>query len=215
MREVQLHWRPWRLHKGDLAPMARVFSEVIIEAVTCQHSDACTQLASVVLAPGHTEDDISAIALLDDVRILEAATEVGGVARVIWTNRHPLFQIDKQLDEVALQPPLTIDGSGMIATLRGTPAGVMAFLQEARAHLAPDRVSVLNAPVSLPSSDADVSDRQMEIVNAAIEAGYYDIPRRVSLRELAAQLGASRSTIGEHLQRAEAVLMHRLVEGGL
>jgi predicted DNA binding protein len=36
---------------------------------------------------------------------------------------------------------------------------------------------------------------------------YYDVPRNVSVKEIAAELGIKSSTVAEHLQRAEAKLL--------
>ncbi|HNU36416.1 MAG TPA: helix-turn-helix domain-containing protein, partial [Methanomassiliicoccales archaeon] len=40
-------------------------------------------------------------------------------------------------------------------------------------------------------------------VRAALEKGYYDYPRSVSLQELAKSFGVTASTMGEILQRGE------------
>jgi predicted DNA binding protein len=48
-----------------------------------------------------------------------------------------------------------------------------------------------------------LTDRQEIIVQAALDRGYYDFPRRISGAGLAKELGISRSTLSEILQRAE------------
>jgi len=48
-----------------------------------------------------------------------------------------------------------------------------------------------------------VTRRQEEIVRAALASGYYDRPRRTTIRQLAKEVGISSSTLGEILQRAE------------
>jgi predicted DNA binding protein len=58
---------------------------------------------------------------------------------------------------------------------------------------------------------AQLTDRQQEIVRAAIVAGYYDIPRRATQQDLAAELGLSQGTIGEHLRRAEANIIQSVI----
>lgn len=58
---------------------------------------------------------------------------------------------------------------------------------------------------------AHLTDRQKEIVRAAIKAGYYDIPRGTTQRDLATELGLSQRTIGEHLQRAEAKIIQSVI----
>ncbi|MFC6717812.1 helix-turn-helix domain-containing protein [Natrialbaceae archaeon GCM10025810] len=57
-----------------------------------------------------------------------------------------------------------------------------------------------------------LSDRQLEVVVAAVEQGYYDTPRRSSLTELAEHLGIAKSTCSETLHRAEEAIIKRFVE---
>ncbi|ELY42411.1 helix-turn-helix domain-containing protein [Natronorubrum sulfidifaciens] len=57
-----------------------------------------------------------------------------------------------------------------------------------------------------------LSERQLEVVVAAVEEGYYDTPRRCSLTELAAHLGIAKSTCSETLHRAEEGIIKRFVE---
>ncbi|WP_121742903.1 helix-turn-helix domain-containing protein [Natronorubrum halophilum] len=56
-----------------------------------------------------------------------------------------------------------------------------------------------------------LSERQLEVVVAAVEEGYYDTPRRCSLTELAGELGIAKSTCSETLHRAEEAIIKRFV----
>ncbi|WP_226013465.1 helix-turn-helix domain-containing protein [Halomicrobium salinisoli] len=53
----------------------------------------------------------------------------------------------------------------------------------------------------------DVTDRQLAALQLALESGYYEQPRRTSLRELAQQTAVARSTYEEHLRKAENKLL--------
>ncbi|MXV64325.1 helix-turn-helix domain-containing protein [Natronorubrum sp. JWXQ-INN-674] len=57
-----------------------------------------------------------------------------------------------------------------------------------------------------------LSERQLEVVAAAVEEGYYDTPRRCSLTELAGHLDIAKSTCSETLHRAEEAIIKRFVE---
>ncbi|RQG95880.1 helix-turn-helix domain-containing protein [Natrarchaeobius chitinivorans] len=57
-----------------------------------------------------------------------------------------------------------------------------------------------------------LSERQLEVVVAAVEEGYYDTPRRSSLTELADHLDIAKSTCSETLHRAEEAIVKRFVE---
>ncbi|WP_265111543.1 helix-turn-helix domain-containing protein [Halosolutus halophilus] len=57
-----------------------------------------------------------------------------------------------------------------------------------------------------------LSERQLEVVVAAVEEGYYDTPRCCSLTELAGRLDIAKSTCSETLHRAEEAIVKRFVE---
>ena len=57
-----------------------------------------------------------------------------------------------------------------------------------------------------------LSERQCELVVAAVEQGYYDTPRQCSLTELAEHLGIAKSTCSETLHRAEEAIVKRFIE---
>jgi DNA-binding CsgD family transcriptional regulator len=50
---------------------------------------------------------------------------------------------------------------------------------------------------------AELTDRQQEILLTALEMGYYEQPRRATSEELAEQLDCTKTTVGEHLRKAE------------
>jgi hypothetical protein len=52
-----------------------------------------------------------------------------------------------------------------------------------------------------------VTDRQMAALRLALESGYYEQPRKTSLRDLADQTAVARSTYEEHLRKAENKLL--------
>ncbi|MDS0477173.1 helix-turn-helix domain-containing protein [Natrinema sp. 1APR25-10V2] len=53
----------------------------------------------------------------------------------------------------------------------------------------------------------DLTDRQLAALQLALESGYYEQPRKTSLRELAKQTAVARSTYEEHLRKAENKLL--------
>ena len=53
----------------------------------------------------------------------------------------------------------------------------------------------------------DLTDRQLAALQLALERGYYEQPRKTSLRDLAEQTAVARSTYEEHLRKAENKLI--------
>ena len=63
---------------------------------------------------------------------------------------------------------------------------------------------------SEPPGDG-LTDQQYEALRIAYELGYFEIPRRASLEEVAAELGISASSVSERLRRAETELIEETV----
>jgi hypothetical protein len=63
-----------------------------------------------------------------------------------------------------------------------------------------------------PKSPGDgLTDRQREALRIAYERGYFDIPRRASLEDVAAELDISASAASERLRRAQTQLIEETV----
>jgi len=59
---------------------------------------------------------------------------------------------------------------------------------------------------------ATLSDRQREAVATALELGYYDQPRGATHEDVAAELGCAPPTASDHLQKAEAAIVHAVMD---
>ncbi|ELZ81019.1 DNA binding protein [Haloferax elongans ATCC BAA-1513] len=61
------------------------------------------------------------------------------------------------------------------------------------------------------SSGSGLTDCQQEALRIAYERGYFEIPRRTSLEEIATELGISPSSASERLRRAQTQLVEETV----
>lgn len=57
----------------------------------------------------------------------------------------------------------------------------------------------------------ELTARQREVIETAWEMGYYEIPKKVSADDIAAEIDLESSTVNEHLQRAERNLLGQLL----
>ncbi|WP_439026187.1 helix-turn-helix domain-containing protein [Haloarchaeobius sp. DT45] len=63
-----------------------------------------------------------------------------------------------------------------------------------------------------PTPASVLTDRQRDVLDAAVAAGYYEVPRQTTHRELASELGLAPGTVSEHLQRIECNILGALVD---
>ena len=160
----------------------------------------------------------SAVAeLLESVDIVETAHLVerdGGTYAFTTQER---FGLDSAVLEligqarVAFLPPVVFEASGVARfEAVGEQAALSAFYDALGEEVAVEIEHV--RPFEQRPATAGLTDRQRAALEAAVEAGYYEIPRVGSVDDVAARLGCASSTAGELLRRAEQALVTRAVE---
>lgn len=112
---------------------------------------------------------------------------------------------------VIVVPPVDFLGDG---TARVTVVGESDALQSSLAAV-PDGVRLAVERVGeyegLAAFDPELTDRQLEASVAAVETGYYEIPREGSVAAIAQELGCSSGTASEHLRKAERKIIESVV----
>ena len=133
----------------------------------------------------------------------------GEVAIVEFRTDSPMLLLSAREAGLPLRPPIDIADGVASVWVTGSTNRLSAFadqLEQYGMELEVEKVSSEVDPATL------LTDRQREVVTAAIERGYYDTPRRCSLGELADSLGVAQSTCSETLHRAEGAIIRAFVE---
>lgn len=120
----------------------------------------------------------------------------------------------RELFEVVTEPPLVV-----VPPIEYDPDGTVSYSAFGPATAIQRAIERIPDPVSAEVTEiggfravpglleALVTDRQREAVRAALEVGYYEIPREASHADVAAAIGCAPSTAAEHLRKAEASLL--------
>lgn len=109
---------------------------------------------------------------------------------------------------LTIDTPLAFTGNGGIRITAVGPGQVLreVFSNSAEAlHLTIEEVGDYHPPSDRPF--ARLSDRQQEVLQVAVEMGYYEEPRRVTQADLAEVLDCTAATVGSHLRRIEHTLI--------
>ncbi|MDG5778881.1 helix-turn-helix domain-containing protein [Haloarculaceae archaeon H-GB2-1] len=85
------------------------------------------------------------------------------------------------------------------------PVQVESLSETFRYHATPDTADVARLTEAL-------SPRQLEVLSLAVEHGYFELPRNVTIAELAAELDVAASTVSDHLRNARATLIQFVVD---
>lgn len=125
-----------------------------------------------------------------------------------------LLSVQSQ-SELVLRMPLRFTGDGGLrVTLIGDDAEFQRAVEGLPAELdfAVERIGDYRPDAETLRST--LTDRQREVLDVAIRAGYYENPRQVSQREVAERLGITPGTVSQTLRRIESnVFSEFVVEG--
>ena len=209
MQVVHLHWNRAKLAGTGIDELLVPCSKVEVVAHLAISENGVRQLLRCEFREGYGPEDLSNSEFLTFEATLNSDN---GNSPVVVFNTHPLVLGSIEFTDVAVIPPYTFSEEGVAISLKGIPAGISNFLSMTREIMAPDGIRVVNEEEVEVGPRTLLGERQWEVVQAAVQWGYYNDPREVSLRQMADRLGMARSTIGEHLHNAEAALMRWMVE---
>ncbi|QLK26860.1 helix-turn-helix domain-containing protein [Natrinema zhouii] len=152
----------------------------------------------------------------DEIPEIISCTVTGGETWLAYMHYEP-DELETTLLErinteaISIDWPMRETDDGLQVTLFGEDAAlqqlIAGFPDEVDVTL--ERAGEYQPQMGDPAGQ--LTDRQKEILRTALAAGYYDIPRRATQRDLAAELGLSRGTIGDHLRRAEAKIIRSII----
>lgn len=89
----------------------------------------------------------------------------------------------------------------------GDSAALQAVLDEAPDAMDIGIDEIGQFPSARVNPTSQLSERQSEALDAALDLGYYDQPRRATHADIAERLGCAPNTASEHLQKGEAKLV--------
>lgn len=145
-------------------------------------------------------------------RLANLAVRYDGPDRVRFEVETPRPPAHGAMTGSGVVPPFPLDlADGWLAgELVTSREQLAAFRDELESADIPYEVEVIETGPDAPRDP--LTDRQREVVDAALAAGYYEVPRECSLTELAAELDVDKSVASRILQRAEGRVMQARFE---
>ncbi|MGQ0796556.1 MAG: helix-turn-helix domain-containing protein [Methanobacteriota archaeon] len=103
----------------------------------------------------------------------------------------------------------TADGGLEWHILASKRASVNAFV----ATLTQRGIEVELVGIRSAGAQGELTDRQQRVLDIAYRLGYYELPKKINLSNLASKLGVSKSTLSEMLRIGEAKILHTYFHG--
>jgi len=170
--------------------------------------DGLSGVGLVEITGPTTDGVVTAMGQQDDVTDIETLQQREDEALVQFETSDPLLLLPARGSNVPLEMPFDIrDGEVTWEVTAPTEQ-----LSELGGQLDEFGISFSVEYIRQePGRERLLTDRQREIVEAAVEAGYYDTPRQCSLTELAAEIDIAKSTCSNTLHRAEEAIIKEFV----
>ncbi len=203
MREVSLTWEEASLADTDLAELTQVVDKLTFVANLLITPEGVRQVMLPSFKEGKTADDLDKISYLD-VEQQFSDREGGGL--VVW-NTHALVCLASSTDNIHVMPPTTIEQGNLTLTVRGLPDAIGTFVKMSKVFFPPANVRVSDIRAHESGLEQALTPRQYECYSLAIEHGFYQEPKAITMQALADILGIARSTFQEHLQSAEQAVL--------
>lgn len=176
-------------------------------------------LRNVFWATGRGVDAFEA-ALPDDPSITDwvrlETTEVGRLYRVTYapdTADLELYHVVGEVDALVLDSRAS-DGQYEMRMRFPNRAAFETFYEYGMDLGMAFDVRAIYAQLDGSNERSVLTDAQRQTLVAAVERGYYDIPRQVSLAELGEQFGISDQAVSERLRRATRALVTETLPHG-
>ncbi|WP_254839382.1 helix-turn-helix domain-containing protein [Natronomonas marina] len=194
-----------------------------IHDVSTAHPEACFRVLAgmpdgdvgfallSVTAPS-LEPILEAMAAHEGLTDIESLRRDGDRALLRVETTAPLLLLSARAAGIPVEPPVEIrDGVACVA-VRATRNRLSTLGEQLERFGLSYTVASVYDDVQAESL---LSDRQADLLLAAVERGYYDTPRGCSLTELADEFGIAKSTCSETLHRAESRVVRQFVDRNL
>lgn len=163
--------------------------------------------------PEAFRDDIEDVPEVVDYELTVAETNAFYVY-IQDTMNQRLRELFDLLDHspVVIIPPVEYSPDGRVSySVFGPSSAIQSALDEIPGPITVS-VTEVGSLAAVPSAlETVLSDRQQQAIQAALDLGYYEIPRMATHEDIASTIGCAPSTAAEHLQKAESELLRSVL----
>lgn len=172
-------------------------------------ADDHTGVGLVKITAPDTDSVLSDLEDYDDLTSLAILEHRDGSALVQIETTLPILLEPAQRSGIPVEMPFTIQAGTVVWELTASRDRLSALSQQLDQFGIPFTVeSIYRELESTPL----LTDKQWNVLTAAVHEGYYDTPRTCTQEELAAELGLAKSTCSETLHRAEERIVKQFMD---
>ena len=199
-------------------PLDKIVSADVIEVLKVDLEQGYkVVLTKIVMKEGYTLDDLKKGGM---VTILSELKEEGNSYICLMRGQppHHVFahfkDISKQFDvNVIWDTPTRMSDQEVVFSVIGEEESLQKMLTACKLLGEIQKISFSKSIIDSYDMLSCLTEKQREIVISAKKHGYYEYPRKITGDQLSQKMGISKSTMIEHLRKAEKRLMSQILIG--
>ena len=207
MREVTFFWRADRLGSIGIDSVLEIAQRIEFLSYIKRVPKDIRCLFKVHLRQGKTIEDLDTIDSVDVLEVVQTSENPDEGCLVICRVVHPLPTLNARTNGTYAVAGSKLNEEGLTYILQGSSIKLRLLSGVLRLMAKPDRTSARTLKLMPQNHESVLTEKQLKLAKFAYDRGYYDIPKRIKITELAEQLGLARATISEHLTKIEGILM--------
>ena len=207
MREVAFFWKYDRLDAIGISSVSNIAKRIEFLSYIKRVPKDIRCLFKIHLHENKTIEDLERIESLDILEVVQTSENPEEGNLVICRVIHPLPILNARTNGTYAVAGSKLDGEGLTYILQGSSIKLRLLSGVLRLMAKPDRTSARTLKLTPQNHDSVLTEKQLKLAKFAYDRGYYDLPKRIKITELAEQLGLARATISEHLTKIEGILM--------
>lgn len=207
MREVAFFWKYDRLDAIGISSVSNIAERIEFLSYIKRVPKDIRCLFKIHLREDKNLDDLEKIESLEVLEVVQESENPEEGHLVICRVIHPLPILNARTNGTYAVAGSKLDAKGLTYILQGSSIKLRLLSGVLRLMAKPDRTSARTLKLTPQNHDSVLTEKQLKLAKFAYDRGYYDLPKRIKITELAEQLGLARATISEHLTKIEGILM--------
>jgi predicted DNA binding protein len=177
--------------------------------ILAAHAEGETGVGLVEITGEHASEVVADVEASESVTDLETIQRYSDTLLLQFETTVPLLLLLAQDSGVPIPMPFTIEAGEAEWVITAPQDRLSELGEQFEAFGVPFTVNEIRQHVE---PETLLTDRQLRLLTAAVDRGYYDTPRECTLTELASEVGLAKSTCSETLHRVEEKIIKRFVD---
>lgn len=207
MREVSLFWKRSRIKQLDIGELADIFKQAEFISYVKRIPKDIRVILKVNFCEGKSPEDLAGLRFIELLDIILEPKDNNDSFLILVRINHSVSNLNARTNGTSSVAGSRLDGEGLTYIIQGPPMKLRIVSTLARLISQPDRISARSLDFNSTLNHSALSTKQLKLAKFAYDRGFFDIPKRTRISDIASEIGLARATISEHLARIESILM--------